>query len=176
MVRVDVAPELKGRIQPGDTLFVFARMPEGPRMPLAIQRRQADSLPITVTLDDSMGMLPTMKLSSSPQVVVGARISRSGNATPQSGDFQGLSAPLAVAGQDGVVDLIIASFPESDAVPRVGAASAATDARVAAEAALQATSSRLWFPAAIGYKFPPRTNRHDACPRRAITSCPPPSR
>lgn len=110
VVRVDVAPELKGRIQPGDTLFVFARMPEGPRMPLAIQRRQADSLPITVTLDDSMGMLPTMKLSSSPQVVVGARISRSGNATPQSGDFQGLSPPLAVAGQDGVVDLVISEI------------------------------------------------------------------
>ena len=110
IMRVDVAPELKGRIQPGDTLFVFARMPEGPRMPLAIQRRQADSLPITVTLDDSMGMLPTMKLSSSPQVVVGARISRSGNATPQSGDFQGLSPPLTVAGQDGVVDLIIAEI------------------------------------------------------------------
>jgi len=57
-----------------------------------------------------MGMLPTMKLSSSPQVVVGARISRSGNATPQSGDFQGLSPPLAVAGQDGVVDLVISEI------------------------------------------------------------------
>jgi cytochrome c-type biogenesis protein CcmH len=110
VVRVDVAPELKGRIQPGDTLFVFARMPEGPRMPLAIQRRQADSLPITVTLDDSMGMLPTMKLSSAPQVVVGARISRSGNATPQAGDFQGLSAPLTVAGNEGVVELLISEI------------------------------------------------------------------
>jgi cytochrome c-type biogenesis protein CcmH len=110
VVRVDVAPELKGRIQPGDTLFVFARMPEGPRMPLAIQRRQADSLPITVTLDDSMGMLPSMKLSSTPQVVVGARISRSGNATPQSGDFEGLSPPLAVAGNDGVVELLISEI------------------------------------------------------------------
>lgn len=76
-------------------------------MPLAIQRRQADSLPLTITLDDSMGMLPSMKLSSAPQVVVGARISRSGNATPQSGDFQGLSPPLVVAGQEGVVDLVI---------------------------------------------------------------------
>jgi cytochrome c-type biogenesis protein CcmH len=110
VIRVDVAPELKGRIQPGDTLFVFARMPEGPRMPLAIQRRQADSLPLTVTLDDSMGMLPTMKLSSAAQVVVGARISHSGNATPQSGDFQGLSPPLTVAGHDDVVDLVISEI------------------------------------------------------------------
>lgn len=110
VVRVDIAPELKGRVQPGDTLFVFARLPEGPRMPLAIQRRQADSLPLTITLDDSMGMLPTMKLSSAPQVVVGARISRSGNATPQSGDFQGLSPPLAVAGSDGVVELLISEI------------------------------------------------------------------
>src|SRR5690606_7726593 len=85
-VSVDIAPELKARVAPSDVLFVFARAAEGPRMPLAIQRLPAGSLPVTVTLDDSTSMMPALKLSTMPQVVVGARISKSGQATPQSGD------------------------------------------------------------------------------------------
>ena len=65
-------------------------------MPLAIARLKASRLPVTVILDDSMGMLPAMKLSMFREVVVGARISKSGNALPQSGDLQTLSAPLDV--------------------------------------------------------------------------------
>jgi cytochrome c-type biogenesis protein CcmH len=95
-VQVALDPALAARVAPDDALFVFARAAGGPPMPLAVQRLTAGKLPTTVTLDDSMGMLPTMKLSMFPQVVVGARISRSGNAIPQSGDLQALSAPLDV--------------------------------------------------------------------------------
>lgn len=94
-VTVDIAPELKSKIGAGDVLFVFARAAQGPRMPLAIQRLPAARLPVTVTLDDSTSMMPAMKLSLIPQVVVGARISKSGQATPSPGDFETLSAPLA---------------------------------------------------------------------------------
>ncbi len=65
-------------------------------MPIAIQRLQADKLPTTITLTDGMGMMPTLKLSQFPQVIVGARISKSGNAIAQSGDLQVISKPLAV--------------------------------------------------------------------------------
>lgn len=94
-VSVDIAPELRARIAPSDVLFVFARAAEGPRMPLAIQRLPAGSLPVTVTLDDTTSMMPALKLSTMPQVVVGARVSKSGQATPQAGDFEVLSAPVA---------------------------------------------------------------------------------
>lgn len=94
-VSVDISPELRSRVGAADVLFVYARAAQGPRMPLAIQRLAASDLPLTVTLDDSTSMMPTMKLSTIPQVVVGARISRSGQATPQSGDFEALSAPIA---------------------------------------------------------------------------------
>lgn len=94
-VTVDIAPELKARVGASDVLFVYARAAQGPRMPLAIQRLPAASLPVTVTLDDSTSMMPAMKLSTMPQVVVGARISKSGLATPQAGDFETLSAPIA---------------------------------------------------------------------------------
>jgi cytochrome c-type biogenesis protein CcmH len=78
-------------------LFVYAKAAVGPPMPLAVQRLPASQLPVTVTLSDGMGMLPNVKLSQFPQVIVGARVSKSGNAIAQSGDLQTMSAPLAVS-------------------------------------------------------------------------------
>ena len=95
VVRLD--PKLAAQVKPDDTLFIFARAENGPPMPLAVVRRRAAELPIEFTLDDSLAMLPSMKLSNFPRVVVGARISRSGNAMPQSGDLQGSAGAVNVA-------------------------------------------------------------------------------
>jgi cytochrome c-type biogenesis protein CcmH len=92
---VSLSPALVAKADPQDTVFVFARAVEGPRMPLAILRKQVKDLPITFTLDDSMAMTPAARLSSAKQVVIGARISKRGDATAQPGDLQGLSAPVA---------------------------------------------------------------------------------
>ena len=108
VVELTLAPALAARIAPGDTLFVFARAPQGPKMPLAIQRLPVPSFPTTIVLDDSMGMLPALKLSQAEQVVVGARISKSGNAAAQPGDLEVFSEPLSVATQKGPVRLVIA--------------------------------------------------------------------
>ncbi|MCK7595193.1 tetratricopeptide repeat protein [Pseudomarimonas salicorniae] len=93
-VTVDIAPALRERLKASDVLFVFARPAEGSRMPLAIQRLPAANLPATVILDDSHSMMPALKLSTMPQVVVGARVSSSGQAIPQPGDLEGLSPAL----------------------------------------------------------------------------------
>ncbi len=106
-IEVDIAPALAGRLAPTDVLYVFARAAEGPRMPLALQRLPGAKFPLTVILDDSMGMMPTMKLSSAAQVVVGARVSKTGVANPQRGDLETISAPLATASQQGPVRLVI---------------------------------------------------------------------
>jgi cytochrome c-type biogenesis protein CcmH len=100
VVSVALDPKLKEKLAPSDVLFVYAKAANGPPMPLAIQRLTADKLPATVTLTDDMGMMSTMKLSQFPQVIVGARISKSGNATAQSGDLQVVSKPMDVHTSD----------------------------------------------------------------------------
>jgi cytochrome c-type biogenesis protein CcmH len=93
-VSISLDPKLKDQVAPGDTLFVFARAANGPRMPLAIQRLSASQLPLMITLDDSMSMMPEMKLSKFPEIIIGARISKSGNATATSGDLQASTQPI----------------------------------------------------------------------------------
>jgi cytochrome c-type biogenesis protein CcmH len=78
-------------------------------MPLAILRREVKDLPLTFSLDDTQAMSPAMKLSNFTQVVIGARVSKSGNATPQSGDLQGMSEPVKVGAKNVaiVIDSVI---------------------------------------------------------------------
>jgi cytochrome c-type biogenesis protein CcmI len=94
-VTVSIAPKLKAKVLPGDTLFVFAKAAQGPAMPLAIARLTAAELPASVTLTDAMSMMPDLTLSKFSQIILGARISKSGNATAHSGDFQALSAAVS---------------------------------------------------------------------------------
>ena len=93
---VTLSAALKSKADPNDTLFVLARAAQGPKMPLAILRKQVKDLPLSFELNDSMAMSPQMKMSNFDQVVVVARISKSGAAMPQSGDLQGMSNPLAL--------------------------------------------------------------------------------
>jgi cytochrome c-type biogenesis protein CcmH len=91
---VSLSPALAARVSPNDTVFIFARAAEGPRMPLAILRHRASELPLRFTLDDSSAMSEGMRLSKFDRVVVGVRISKSGQATPQSGDLTGQAGPV----------------------------------------------------------------------------------
>lgn len=93
-VAVSLDPSLSARVSSEDTVFVFARAVQGPPMPLAVQRLQVKDLPATVTLDDSQAMSPALRLSAFDEIQVGARISKSGQATPQPGDLFGESGPL----------------------------------------------------------------------------------
>ena len=95
-VRITLAPAVAAKAAPDDTVFIFARALQGSKAPLAIQRRQVKDLPLDLTLDDSMAMSPALRLSTQTQVVIGARVSKSGNAMPQPGDLQGLSPAVAV--------------------------------------------------------------------------------
>jgi cytochrome c-type biogenesis protein CcmH len=97
---VTLAPALAAKAAPDDTVFIFARAAEGPRMPLAIVRRQVKDLPVEFSLDDSQAMAPGMALSNFSDVVIGARVSKTANATPQAGDLEGLSKTVRVGATD----------------------------------------------------------------------------
>ncbi len=88
-VAVDMTAELKATAKPNDTVFIYAQALSGPKMPLAIARKIVSELPVTVILNDSMTMMPNMKLSNFPKIKLLARVSASGNAMPQAGDLIG---------------------------------------------------------------------------------------
>ena len=98
-VQVDLAAPLRQGLSGSETVFVFARAAEGPRVPLAVYRTRVDALPAQVMLDDSMSMAPAFKLSGHDTVMVVARVSMSGNAQAQSGDLEGQSGPVPVGGE-----------------------------------------------------------------------------
>ena len=106
---VRLAPEAAARVSPDDTLFVFARPAQG-GPPVAIVRAKAKQLPYEFRLDDSQAMAPGMQLSAQGKVIVGARISRSGNATPQPGDLHAASRPVAPG--TSALELLVSQAPK----------------------------------------------------------------
>ncbi|VEF09990.1 cytochrome c-type biogenesis protein [Pseudomonas fluorescens] len=92
-VSVELAAELKSKVQPGDSVFIFARATSGPPAPLAAKRLTVADLPVTVELSDADAMMPQLKLSNFPEVQLVARVSRAGQ--PTAGEWVGRSGPLA---------------------------------------------------------------------------------
>jgi cytochrome c-type biogenesis protein CcmH len=102
---VALSPALKAKAAPTDIVFIFARPAQGPRMPLALTQVQVKDLPAKFTLDDSQAMSPNFRLSGQSEVIVGARISKSGNPMPASGDLEGLSTPVKIGAKDAAVTI-----------------------------------------------------------------------
>jgi cytochrome c-type biogenesis protein CcmH len=91
--KVVLGPGMAGKTLP-DTLFVFAKDVAGPPMPVSIVRASKKDLPFTFRLDDSTSPMPSRKLSDIQTVVIVARLSKSGQAMPGSGDLEGMSQPI----------------------------------------------------------------------------------
>jgi len=102
---VRLAPEFAGRVAPGDILFIYAREPGGAGAPVAFIRKRARQLPLAFFLDDSTSINPARPLSGHDRLVIGARVSRNGDAAASAGDLQGsLEAQYGAAGVVIVID------------------------------------------------------------------------
>lgn len=99
-VKVTIDPALKANLQPQDAVFIYAQAVNGPKMPLAIVRKQASDLPTEVVLNDQMAMQGGSRLGEQQQLRIVARVSKSGQAMTQPGDLLGsveLAQPFAGA-------------------------------------------------------------------------------
>lgn len=102
---VRLAPALAAAAAPTDTVFIYARAVDGSGPPLAALRKQVKDLPFQFSLDDSMGMGGTARLSRQERVMLGARISRSGSATPAAGDLEGAAGPVSPGARDVMIEI-----------------------------------------------------------------------
>jgi cytochrome c-type biogenesis protein CcmH len=93
-VAVSITPDLLASVTSEDTLFLYARAPDGPPMPVAARKLSALPLPRQITLDDRATVMTGGSLLSHRQLVVGVHISRSGNAMKSSGDLLGMTNPF----------------------------------------------------------------------------------
>ena len=89
-IQVSLDPTLaaRARLRGDASVFVIARDPEMPGMPVAVQKHTLSELPLSITLGDNDSPMPTRKLSSLKQVQLLARISETGDAMAQQNDLQ----------------------------------------------------------------------------------------
>ena len=100
--QISLSAALKAKASPNDAVFVYATPANGDRMPLAIMKTTVSQLPLNFTLDDSTAMTPDRKLSTAGEVFIKVRVSKSGNAMPQSGDLTGGSEGPVKVGSKGL--------------------------------------------------------------------------
>ncbi|WP_428700616.1 tetratricopeptide repeat protein [Stenotrophomonas rhizophila] len=93
-VALDPAFAGRARLRDDASIFVIARVPGGPPMPVAVEKHRLADLPLRVTLDDADSPMPTQPLSALKEVEVFARLSASGQANRQEGDID--SPPVRV--------------------------------------------------------------------------------
>ena len=106
---VSLSPALKAKVAATDTLYILARAVQGSHMPLAVLKTQAKDLPFVFVLSDSMAINPEMRISAVDQLVVVARVSKSGDPMPHSEDLEGTSAVVkpGTTGINLVIDKIV---------------------------------------------------------------------
>ncbi len=107
--RIEIAAALKTKIGAGDTIFLFARSPQG-GPPVAALRASAAKLPLDFRLDDSMAISPASALSGQQRVTLVARVSRSGDAAARPGDLEGSVTGVEV-GAKGVRIVVDRTLP-----------------------------------------------------------------
>jgi len=112
--RLTISDSAKGRLDPGDSIFIFAKATDGPALPIAVLRKVAGDLPFDFELSDKQAMSAAANLSSTAVVTITARVSKSGNAMQAEPGLEVVSQPINV-GDDVLVELHLGAASPSDA-------------------------------------------------------------
>jgi cytochrome c-type biogenesis protein CcmH len=107
--RVELSPELAKSLPPGAVLMVIARPADGTRMPVAVLKQPVSAFPAAFTLDDGQSLMAERRLSGFTQVLLEARVSRSGQAKAEPGDLigDGVPAQLGARGVTLRIDRVV---------------------------------------------------------------------
>ena len=111
--RLTIADSERGRLDPQDSIFIFAKSIDGAAMPVAVLRKVAADLPFDFELSDKQAMSAAAKLSSTAAVIITARVSKSGNALEAEPGLEAVSQPISV-GEDVLVELHLGPTDSSD--------------------------------------------------------------
>lgn len=101
---VKLSVELARTAKPNDTVFIFARA-KNQKAPLAVIRKQVRDLPTSFFLTDASALIPELKISNHKQVIIGARVSKTGSAIARKDDYEGFSQPVKVGSRDVAVTI-----------------------------------------------------------------------
>lgn len=151
-VTVTLDETVKGAAQPGDTVYVMANAVNGPKMPLAVAKANVSDLPLTVELNDSMGVMPNTRLSDFEKIVLLARVSRAGTPVPRDGDLFGQTNAIANPPGDQPVQLAInrvVKLPPGTTPPPGATAAPAPAPEASAPAQAPAGGSALTVTASL---------------------------
>ena len=107
-VRVDISPEMRAQLSNKPAvLYIYAKPAGGMPMPIAVVRSKASDLPLVVTLSDENSLQAARPLSGFDKVIIGARISFSGNAMPQAGDIEADEKTVTTQGYKQAITLLL---------------------------------------------------------------------
>jgi cytochrome c-type biogenesis protein CcmH len=109
--RIALTPAATATVQPGDTVFIFAKESREHRMPVVALRKSVSDLPLEFVLTDKEVMVPGSKLGDYQELVVTAKVSRSGNATDNTLGLEAWSSPVSPS-NPARIDLLIDSSHE----------------------------------------------------------------
>jgi cytochrome c-type biogenesis protein CcmH len=91
-------------VLPTESVFIFVRAVDGPPMPIAALKVEVKDLPFEFSIGDNESLQQSRKLSEFGSVLVGARVSKSGNAIEATGDLVGEVKRISLGS---TVDLVI---------------------------------------------------------------------
>jgi cytochrome c-type biogenesis protein CcmH len=106
-IKLSVSLGDKVKASPEQTVFVYARAWQGSPMPLAIARIKVSDLPVSIQLDESMAMSPSASLATATDIEVVARVSPSGSAKAEVGDWLVKQGPISMSAIPEKIDLKI---------------------------------------------------------------------
>ena len=106
-VQLDVSLSPTIAFSSDQLVFVAAVRETGSPMPLAARKLRAAEMPMTVVLSDKDALMAGQGLSSASRIRLIARLSVSGSATPQSGDWEAVSEAFDLSSQADAIKLNI---------------------------------------------------------------------